>query len=135
MIFQKRYFVTAVLAVCAHVHTTILMWSKCFGLSANSCSFTSLLSVHKYSYLPQIIYLPLSLQLFVQHKLPYPCCQLSSSGKFFAFLYYFSLYKSNYFPSALIFLKCNEGRWSLHLPVLVGVSNPLTPNGEMELRV
>lgn len=59
MIFQKRYFVTAVLAVCAHVYTTILTWSKYFGLSANSCSFTSL------SYLPQIIYLPLSLQLFV----------------------------------------------------------------------
>lgn len=57
MIFQKRYFVTAVLAVCAHVHTTILTWSKFSGLSANSCSFTSLLSVHKYSYLPQIIYL------------------------------------------------------------------------------
>lgn len=80
-------------------------------------------------------YLPLSLQLLVQLKLPYPCCQLSSSGKFFAFLYCFSLYKSNYFPSALIFLKCNEGRWSLHLSVLEGVSNPLTPNRGVELRV
>lgn len=53
--FQNR-FLLPFSAVRACVHTTILWWSKYSGLSANSCSFTSLSSAHEYSYLPQIIY-------------------------------------------------------------------------------
>lgn len=125
-------------ALCTHVHTTFL-WSKYSGLSPSSCSFSSLASVHICIWHKLLLAsddLPLPLQLRVQLKLPSLHCQLSSSGKFCAFLYFFFLdISSNYFPSALIFLKLNEGRWYLHLPELEGVSNPLNLNWEVELRV
>lgn len=121
-------------AVCTNVHTQILLWSKYSGLPASSCSFTSLTPVHwhKYFYLSPIIYLYHSNSL---SNLSFPLPDSFLAQENCAFLYYFSWYVSNYFPSALIFLKLNEGRWRLHLPVLEGVSNPLNLSGEMELRV
>lgn len=80
-------------------------------------------------YLPQMIYLYHSNSLSSLNFLLLTANFQAQENSVLSCIFFFLDISSNYFPSALIFLKLNEGRWCLHLPVLEGVSNPLISTG------